>query len=132
MGKGSLISVILNSYCSVVQIWIWVEFLYCCCFVFGRQAFTRFICSLFSLPVPYGNNPGTKEETSTFLSGRSVPEYLEQGRVQKLLLLGLEASGTSTIFKQVSLAFYYYLIFSGVYQSWILLLFLFIATSVCS
>ncbi|KAF3438289.1 hypothetical protein FNV43_RR21051 [Rhamnella rubrinervis] len=58
-----------------------------------------FICSLFSLPVPPGNNPGAREEPSTF-SGRSVPEYLEQGRVQKLLLLGLEGSGTSTIFKQ--------------------------------
>ncbi|KAB5531747.1 hypothetical protein DKX38_018417 [Salix brachista] len=64
------------------------------------QASTRFICSLFSLPVPPGKNPnGPKEDPTTF-SGRSVPEYLEQGRIHKLLLFGLEGSGTSTIFKQ--------------------------------
>lgn len=67
---------------------------------FGRQASTRFICSLLSLPVPPGNPHGTKEDATT-ISGRSVPEYLEQGRVQKLLLYGLEGCGTSTIFKQV-------------------------------
>uniref|UniRef100_A0A5B7A3U2 Putative extra-large guanine nucleotide-binding protein 3-like isoform X1 n=1 Tax=Davidia involucrata TaxID=16924 RepID=A0A5B7A3U2_DAVIN len=63
------------------------------------KASTRFFCSLFSLPVPPGNTHGPKEEPTTF-SGRSVPEYLEQGRVQKLLLFGLEGSGTSTLFKQ--------------------------------
>ncbi|XP_008776599.2 extra-large guanine nucleotide-binding protein 3-like [Phoenix dactylifera] len=64
-----------------------------------EKASTRLICSLFSLPTPPGNHPGSKEDASTF-SGRSVPEYLEQKRVQKLLLLGLEGSGTSAIFKQ--------------------------------
>ncbi|KAG2667749.1 hypothetical protein I3760_15G130000 [Carya illinoinensis] len=63
------------------------------------KASTRFICSLLSLPVPPGNPHGAKEDPTIF-SGRSVPEYLEQGRVQKLLLFGLEGSGTSTIFKQ--------------------------------
>ncbi|KAK6921390.1 Guanine nucleotide binding protein (G-protein), alpha subunit [Dillenia turbinata] len=63
------------------------------------KASTRFISSLFSLPVPPGNSYGPKEDPTTF-SGRSVPEYLEQGRVQKLMLFGLEGSGTSTIFKQ--------------------------------
>ncbi|KAL9372317.1 hypothetical protein Peur_034561 [Populus x canadensis] len=63
------------------------------------KASTRFISSLFSLPVPPGNPNGPKEDPTTF-SGRSVPEYLEQGRIHKLLLFGLEGSGTSTIFKQ--------------------------------
>ncbi|KAK3034034.1 hypothetical protein RJ639_032956 [Escallonia herrerae] len=64
------------------------------------KASTRFICSIFSLPVPPENPHGPKEDPTTF-SGRSVPEYLEQGRVQKVLLFGLEGSGTSTIFKQI-------------------------------
>ncbi|KAM3381497.1 extra-large guanine nucleotide-binding protein 3 isoform X1 [Capsicum galapagoense] len=64
------------------------------------KASTRFICSLFSLPVPPGNIHGPKEDTTAF-SGGPIPEYLEHGRVQKLLLFGLEGSGTSTIFKQV-------------------------------
>lgn len=68
--------------------------------LFVRQASTRFICSLFSLPVPPANIHGPKEDATAF-SGGSIPEYLEHGRVQKLLLFGLEGSGTSTIFKQV-------------------------------
>ncbi|XP_049393722.1 extra-large guanine nucleotide-binding protein 3-like isoform X2 [Solanum stenotomum] len=64
------------------------------------KASTRFICSLFSLPVPPANIHGPKEDATAF-SGGSIPEYLEHGRVQKLLLFGLEGSGTSTIFKQV-------------------------------
>lgn len=51
------------------------------------------------MPVPSRNQNGTKEDPTT-TSSRSVPEYLDQGRVQKLLLFGLEGSGTSTIFKQ--------------------------------
>ncbi|XXG51230.1 hypothetical protein AAC387_Pa02g5049 [Persea americana] len=63
------------------------------------KASTRLISSIFSLPIPPVNPPGSKEDATTF-SSRSVPEYLEQKRVQKLLLLGPEGSGTSTIFKQ--------------------------------
>lgn len=67
--------------------------------IIGRQASTRLLCSLFSLPVPPGNPHGAKEDPTT-MSGRSVPEYLEHGRIHKLLLFGIEGSGTSTLFKQ--------------------------------
>ncbi|XP_020105173.1 extra-large guanine nucleotide-binding protein 3-like isoform X2 [Ananas comosus] len=64
-----------------------------------EKASTRLICSLFSLPTPPENTPGLREDASA-PSSRLIPEYLEQRRVQKLLLLGLEGSGSSTIFKQ--------------------------------
>ncbi|XP_052133729.1 extra-large guanine nucleotide-binding protein 3-like [Oryza glaberrima] len=60
-----------------------------------QKASTRLIATLFSLPIPRG----LKEDT-TLYSSRFVPEYLEQKKVQKLLLVGLEGSGSSTIFKQ--------------------------------
>ncbi|XP_050936423.1 extra-large guanine nucleotide-binding protein 3-like isoform X2 [Cucumis melo] len=63
------------------------------------KASTRLLCSLFSLPVPPVNLHAPKEDPTT-ISGRSVPDYLEHGRIHKLLLFGIEGSGTSTLFKQ--------------------------------
>ncbi|XP_042042478.1 extra-large guanine nucleotide-binding protein 3-like isoform X1 [Salvia splendens] len=64
-----------------------------------EKASVRFICSLFSMAVPSERAQRTKEEPSS-LSARSVSKNLEEHKVQKLLLLGLDGSGTSTIFKQ--------------------------------
>ncbi|XP_010942741.1 extra-large guanine nucleotide-binding protein 3 [Elaeis guineensis] len=58
--------------------------------------FTRLACSLFSLPVPHATSSGPRDEAP--YSART--DYLERKRIQKLLLLGPQGSGTSTIFKQ--------------------------------
>ncbi|XP_064949524.1 extra-large guanine nucleotide-binding protein 3-like [Musa acuminata AAA Group] len=63
-----------------------------------ESTLTRLACSLFSLPVPHSVPTGSRNEAPYV--ARPVPDYLEQ-RVQKLLLLGPQGSGTSTIFKQV-------------------------------
>ncbi|KAH9301467.1 hypothetical protein KI387_013050, partial [Taxus chinensis] len=65
---------------------------------FAKQAAIRLYCSFLSLPTPRGNIIIKADFNNQ--SNRSVPEYLEQKKIQKLLLLGYQGSGTSTIFKQ--------------------------------
>uniref|UniRef100_A0A0E0HJT3 Extra-large guanine nucleotide-binding protein 3 n=1 Tax=Oryza nivara TaxID=4536 RepID=A0A0E0HJT3_ORYNI len=64
---------------------------------------TRFACALFSLPVPPANSDEPKDEAP--YSARTVPDYLDQKRIQKLLILGSPGAGTSTIFKQAKLLY---------------------------
>lgn len=61
------------------------------------KATAKFLYPLFSLPT---QNSSTMRIRDSFSSTRSVPAYLEQKKTYKLLLLGHEGSGTSTIFKQ--------------------------------
>ncbi|KAL6606501.1 hypothetical protein ACP70R_042154 [Stipagrostis hirtigluma subsp. patula] len=68
-----------------------------------ESPFTRFACTLFSIPVPPANSDGPKDETP--YSVRTIPDYLDHKRVQKLLILGSPGAGTSTIFKQAKLLY---------------------------
>ncbi|KAF7092837.1 hypothetical protein CFC21_095290 [Triticum aestivum] len=64
---------------------------------------TRFVCTLVSLPVPPANSVEPRDDAP--YSARTVPEYLDQKRIQKLLILGSPGAGTSTIFKQAKLLY---------------------------
>lgn len=56
----------------------------------------KFICAALSLPVP----PESCDEVKNEANGISS-DYVDQKPVKKLLLVGCDQSGTSTIFKQV-------------------------------
>ncbi|MCO5606659.1 hypothetical protein L7F22_060847 [Adiantum nelumboides] len=63
----------------------------------SHMATTRFLYTLCALPTPSSSRLRARQ---AIISSRSVPAYLEQKKLYKLLLLGHEGSGTSTIFKQ--------------------------------
>ncbi|KAG0457287.1 hypothetical protein HPP92_022444 [Vanilla planifolia] len=68
------------------------------------SALTRLACSLFSLPIPRASPSHGPRDDSPYLA-RTVAEYLEPKRIQKLLLIGSPGSGTSTIFKQAKILY---------------------------
>lgn len=74
------------------------------------QAGTKLLCAVLSLPVPCKSSNHGGEQVSSTIS-RSMPDYLEQRAIQKLLLIGYSGSGTSTVFKQVTLKIFPDLLF---------------------
>lgn len=54
----------------------------------------KLFCSVLSLPFP--------PKFSFKYDDESVPDYLEKNDIQKLLLIGCDGSGMSTVFKQVA------------------------------
>ncbi|XLR49900.1 hypothetical protein S83_000572, partial [Arachis hypogaea] len=68
-----------------------------CYTVFQNQDINKIcLCPIFS-SFSHGQPYGQRDETSNYTT---VLNYLEQKKVQKPLLLGIQSSGTSIIFKQ--------------------------------
>ncbi|KAL6963924.1 hypothetical protein U1Q18_034931 [Sarracenia purpurea var. burkii] len=64
----------------------------------------KLVCALLSLPIPPESVDPAGKEVDNLLNGL-VPSYLEQKILNKLLLVGHEKSGTSTIFKQAKMVY---------------------------
>ncbi|XP_031262455.1 extra-large guanine nucleotide-binding protein 1-like [Pistacia vera] len=72
-------------------------------YIWGK-ARTKLVSAVLSLPVPSKSSNLGGEQLSSQIS-RSVPDYIEQRTLQKLLLVGYNGSGTSTIFKQAKILY---------------------------
>ncbi|KAG9159139.1 hypothetical protein Leryth_024257 [Lithospermum erythrorhizon] len=72
-------------------------------YIWGK-ARTKLVSAVLSLPVPSKSTNNSAEQLS-YASSLTMPEYFEQKPVQKLLLIGYNGSGTSTIFKQAKILY---------------------------
>uniref|UniRef100_A0A5B6Z6N9 Putative Guanine nucleotide-binding protein alpha-2 subunit n=1 Tax=Davidia involucrata TaxID=16924 RepID=A0A5B6Z6N9_DAVIN len=72
-------------------------------YIWGKAG-TKLVCAVLSLPVPSKSANPCGEQVNHVVS-RTVPDYLEQRTTQKLLLIGYNGSGTSTIFKQAKILY---------------------------
>ncbi|XAR59503.1 hypothetical protein NMG60_11015358 [Bertholletia excelsa] len=64
----------------------------------------KLVCVALSLPTPPDCPNSSREEVNDPTS-KVVPNYLEQKTLKKLLLVGYDKSGTSTIFKQARMSY---------------------------
>lgn len=72
-------------------------------YIWGKAG-TKLVCAVLSLPVPSKSSNPCGEPLNSFAS-RSVPDYLEQRTLQKILLVGSTGAGSSTIFKQAKILY---------------------------
>ncbi|CAM8901030.1 unnamed protein product [Rhodiola kirilowii] len=71
-------------------------------YIWGKAG-TKLVCALLSLPVPSKSSSSAEQVNN--VRNASFPNYAEQRMIQKLLLVGYNGSGTSTIFKQAKILF---------------------------
>ncbi|XP_065873370.1 extra-large guanine nucleotide-binding protein 1 [Euphorbia lathyris] len=72
-------------------------------YIWGKAGM-KLVCTFLSLPVPSKSSNISGEQFSSMTS-RTVPDYLEQRTLLKILLVGYIGSGTSTIFKQAKILY---------------------------
>ncbi|KAJ6919509.1 extra-large guanine nucleotide-binding protein 1-like [Populus alba x Populus x berolinensis] len=72
-------------------------------YIWGKAGM-KLVCAFLSLPVPSKPLNSCGEQVNSLIS-RSIPDYLEQRTLLKLLLVGFSGSGTSTIFKQAKILY---------------------------
>lgn len=72
-------------------------------YIWGKAG-TKLVCAVLSLPLPSKSTCSRGEQVNSVLS-RTLPDYLEERTIQKLLLIGCSGSGTSTIFKQAKILY---------------------------
>jgi hypothetical protein len=70
------------------------------CRIIALQTAVKMLYPFLSLPAPVSSSTGSGEDANDIFP--AYPDVVEESQVQKLLLLGYEGSGRSTIFKQVS------------------------------
>ncbi|XP_050388173.1 extra-large guanine nucleotide-binding protein 1 [Argentina anserina] len=72
-------------------------------YIWGKAG-TKLVCAVLSLPVPSKSSNSCGDSLS-YVGSRVVPDYIEQRILQKILLVGYNGSGTSTIFKQAKILY---------------------------
>ncbi|XP_039012504.1 extra-large guanine nucleotide-binding protein 1-like isoform X2 [Hibiscus syriacus] len=72
-------------------------------YIWGKAGM-KLVCAVLSLPVPSKSSNPCGESLNS-MNSRSVPDYLEQRTLQKILLVGSPGSGSSTIFKQAKILY---------------------------